>query len=48
MTFRQTDEAVNLPGIFVFVNVEFRLREHIAHRLKMARPKARWDKRMGV
>lgn len=48
MVFRQTDEAVDLPGGFVLVDIELRLREHIAHHLKMRFPKARRDKRMGV
>lgn len=44
----QADETVDLPGGFVLVNVEFRLREHIAHDLEMTSPKARRDKHMGV
>ena len=48
VVLRQTDEAVDLPGGFVLVNVEFRLREHIAHDLEMPSPKARRDKHMGV
>ena len=48
VVLRQTDEAVDLPGGLVFVDIELRLREHIAHHLKMRFPKARRDKRMGV
>ena len=48
VVLRQTDEAVDLPGVHVFVDIELRLREHIAHHLKMRFPKARRDKRMGV
>ena len=48
VVLRQTDEAVDLPGGFVLVDIELRLREHIAHRLKMVCPKARRNKWMGV
>lgn len=48
VVLRQTDEAVDLPGGLVFVDIELRLREHIAHHLKMRFPKARRDKRMSV
>ena len=48
VVLRQTDEAVDLPGVLAFVNIEFRLREHIAHHLKMVCPKARQNKWMGV
>ena len=48
VVLRQTDEAVDLPGVLVLVDIELRLREHIAHHLEMRFPKARRDKRMGV
>ena len=48
VVLRQANEAVDLPGGFVLVDIELRLREHIAHRLKMVCPKARRNKWMGV
>ena len=43
------EETLNdLPGVLVLVDIELRLREHIAHHLEMLRPKACRDKRMGV
>ncbi len=48
VVLRQTDEAVDLPGVLVLVDIELRLREHIAHHLEMLRPKACRNKRVGV
>ena len=48
VVLRQTDEAVDLPGVLVLVDIELRLREQITHHFEMLRPKACRNKRMGV